>query len=431
MKAVLTNFGTRGDIQPFLALAVELRRHGHQPLLAMPPAAAGDASRLGLDFVPVGPDLRSAQETINHSMVAAPSVTGSTAQLLGLFGPLAEALPRMFEDLQAACRGAHVLISGRMQPAARMVHDLTQVPFVSVHVEHSGGTAGGSGGSPAFQEAVRATINPLRTRLGLPPFSNPLVEGNSPQLVLFANSRHVRQVPADWPPHHHLTGYFFLEEESWTPPADLAAFLDAGEPPVFFTLGSTPTLQPETLVALLLDSCERAGRRALIQQGAAHLGSLRLPPTAWLLQGTIPYGWLFPRVACAVHHGGAGTTAYAFQAGVPQITLPHMYDQFIWADIAHQLGCAAPALSHHQLTAERLYQAMALVLGTPQVRLMSATLGEKIRAEQGVVRARQLIESLVERVGLAPESTSPSEAVDAAPRRKALLQRRRTLHEDE
>jgi sterol 3beta-glucosyltransferase len=431
MKAVLTNFGTRGDIQPFLALAVELRRHGHQPLLALPPAATADASRLGLDFVPVGPDLRSAQETINHSMVATPSVTDSTAELLGLFGPLAEALPRMFEDLRAACRGADVLISGRMQPAARMVHDLTQVPFVSVHVEHSGGTAGGSGGSPAFQEAVRATVNPLRTRLGLPPFSNPLVEGNSPQLVLFANSRHVRQAPADWPAHYHLTGYFFLEDEAWVPPEDLTAFLEAGAPPVFFTLGSTPTQQPEALVALLLESCARAGRRALIQQGAAHLGSPRLPPTAWLLRGTIPYGWLFPRVACVVHHGGAGTTAYAFRAGVPQVTLPHMYDQFVWADIAHQLGCAAPALSHHQLTAEHLHQAMTFVLGTPHIQLTAANLGEKIRAEQGVVRARQLIEGLVERVGLAPQAPSPSESMDAAPRRKLLLQRRRIANEDE
>ncbi|MBN1204895.1 MAG: glycosyltransferase family 1 protein [Myxococcaceae bacterium] len=430
MKAVLTNFGTRGDIQPFLALAVELRRHGHQPLLAMPPAAAGDASRLGLDFVPVGPDLRSAQETINHSMVAAPSVTDSTAQLLSLFGPLAEALPRMFEDLRAACRGAHVLISGRMQPAARMVHDLTQVPFVSVHVEHSGGTAGGSGGSPAFQEAVRATINPLRTRLGLPPFSNPLVEGNSPQLVLFANSRHVRQAPADWPSHYHLTGYFFLEDEAWAPPADLAAFLEAGAPPVVLTFGSMPSEEPEALAALLLESCERAGRRALLQQGPASLAHLPRADSVWLA-GALPHSWLFPRAACVVHHGGAGTTASAFRAGVPQVIIPHAYDQFVWADLAWQLGCAAPPLPRAQLSAARLTEALSTALGTPQARQNAAHLGEKVRAEQGVVRARQLIESLVERVGLAPESPSPSEAVDTAPRRKALLQRRRTLHEDE
>ncbi len=438
MRAVLTNFGSMGDVQPFVALALELQRHGHQPVLALSPAFAEPVRRQGLDFAPIGPDLRTVQNSINQSMISSPSVTGSAADLQGLFGPLAQALPGMFEDLQAASRGADVLIAGRMQPAGRMVHDLTQVPFVSVHVEHSGGTGGGSGGSPAFQEAVRATINPLRTKLGLPPFMNPLVDGNSPQLVLYANSRHVRQAPADWPSHFHLTGYFFLDEEGWTPEPALLAFLDAGEPPVLITFGSMPYEDPEAMTDLFLGAAERTGRRAIIQQGWASLARRTLPPTVFAA-GVVPHAWLFPRMACVVHHGGAGTTASAFRAGVPQVVVPHAYDQFVWADIAHQLGCAAPPLPLPQLSSERLAAAISSVLEPPRPREVATALGEKVRAEQGVVKARQLIEALVERVGLAApvraatagDEDSDEDAGGQALRRKALLQRQRARRQDD
>lgn len=429
MRAVLTNFGSTGDVLPFIALAQELRRHGHQPLLALSPSHASLVERHGLEFTPVGPDLRGVQEGINRAMVATPSVTGSSADLLALFGPLAEALPRMFEELRAACRGAEVLISGRMQPAARMVHDLTQVPFVSIHVEHSGGTAGGSGGSPAFQHAVRSVINPLRTRLGLSAFSNPLVEGNSPQLVLYATSRHVRQAPADWPPHFHLTGYLFPEEEAWSPEPALASFLAAGEPPAFITFGSMPWEDPERMAGVLLEAVERAGCRALLQPGQASLARRSLPPTVYVL-GAAPHSWLFPRSACVVHHGGAGTTASAFRAGVPQVIVPHAYDQFLWADIAWQLGCAAPPLRLEQLTAERLAESLSTLRASPQVRQAAAALGEKIRAEQGAAQARQLIERLVARVGLSAEALAEPLS-ETAPRRRELLQRRRASAEED
>jgi UDP:flavonoid glycosyltransferase YjiC (YdhE family) len=438
MKAILTNFGSTGDIQPFVALALELRRHGHHPVLALSPAFAEHVRRQGLDFAPIGPDLRTVQDSINHSMIASPSVTDSASRLLGLFGPLAEALPRMFEELREVSRGADVLISGRMQPAARMVHDLTQVPFVSIHVEHSGGTEGGSGGSPAFQEAVRATINPLRARLGLPPFPNPLVDGNSPQLVLYANSRHVRQVPAGQPSHFHFTGYFFLEDEAFTPEPALASFLAAGEPPVVMTFGSMPYEDPEAMTDIFLGAAERAGRRAIIQQGWASLARRTLPPTV-ITAGVVPHSWLFPRAAAVVHHGGAGTTASAFRAGVPQVLVPHAYDQFVWADIAHQLGCAAPPLPLPQLSAQSLGEALRALLASPRARETATTLGERIRAEQGVLKARQLIEALVERVGLssparADLSTDDDSAEDGsgqALRRKNLLQKQRARRQDD
>lgn len=423
MRAVLTNFGTLGDVQPFLALAVELKRHGHHPVLAAAPSYGPMAAAQGIDFAPVGPDLRQAQSGITQAMMAAPGVFQDAGGMLQLFQPLAEALPRMLEDLRAVCRGADVLVSGRVQPAARMVHDLTQVPFVTVLVEHSGS----GGGHPAFQAAVRGLVNPLRDSLRLPPLDNPLVDGLSPQLVLTALSRHVRPPPADLPPHHHTTGYFFLDEPGFTPDAELAAFLDAGEPPVCITFGSMTHEDPAALTDALVEGSVRAGRRALIQHGWSGLGHKPLPPTVRAL-GQVPHAWLFPRVAGVVHHGGAGTTGAAFRAGVPQVVVPHTYDQFTWGELVQELGCGGPAIPIQELSAGRLSEALGAL---PARQEAAARLGEAIRSEHGAAKARGLIEDLVRRVGLSAGTDEDSDEDEARQqRRRATLRQQRARKQD-
>ncbi|HZI08989.1 MAG TPA: glycosyltransferase [Myxococcus sp.] len=423
MRAILTNFGTLGDVQPFLALAVELKRHGHHPVLAAAPSYGPMAAAHGIDFAPVGPDLRQAQSGITQAMMAAPGVFQNAGGMLQLFQPLAEALPRMLEDLRAVCQGADVLVSGRVQPAARMVHDLTHVPFVTVLVEHSGS----GGGHPAFQAAVRAVVNPLRDSLRLPPLENPLVDGLSPQLVLTALSRHVRPPPTDLPPHHHTTGYFFLDAPAFTPDAELAAFLEAGEPPVCITFGSMTHEDPAALTDALVEGTARAGRRALLQHGWSGLGQRPLPPTVRAL-GEVPHAWLFPRVAGVVHHGGAGTTGAAFRAGVPQVVVPHTYDQFTWGELVQALGCGGPAVPIHELSAGRLSDALGSMADH---REAAARLGEALRSEHGTAKARGLIEDLVRRVGLSAGTDEDSDEDEARQqRRRATLRQQRARKQD-
>lgn len=204
MRAVLTNFGTTGDIQPFLALATELRHAGHQPIVALSPNFSSRATESGFEFAPIGPDLQKVQSDIIATILK--RVANSVETMRALFEPLAQALPQTFEDLKAACRGADVLISGPLQPASRMVHEVSGIPFVSVQIAHFGGP-----GRPALQQATASFINPFRTRLGLPPLQNPLsLDANSKQLSLYAISRHVFKTPKDWPSSDHVIGYFFL-----------------------------------------------------------------------------------------------------------------------------------------------------------------------------------------------------------------------------
>jgi sterol 3beta-glucosyltransferase len=425
MRAILTNFGSTGSVHPFFALAVELQRHAHQPVLALSPFFASWAERLRIEFAPIGPDLREIQYDINAAMLKTPE---TVAEMRELFAPLMPSLPQIFRELRDVCEGADVLISGPWQVASRMIHELTGVTFVTVQNSHFGG-----GGTPAFQEATAQLVNPFREQMGLGPVRNPLtIDANSTQLVLYNMSRHVRPPLPDWPPYYHMPGYFVLDEE-WQPDDALVNFLEAGEPPVVFTFGSMTHDDPEALTRLILEAIERVGCRAVIQHGWTGLGRSELPPHIHAT-GFVSHEWLFPRASCIVHHGGAGTAGSVFRSGKPGVFVPHTFDHPLWAELARDIGCAGPPLPYAELSAERLGKAIKITLEDPSYARVAADLGERVRAEPGVVKARLLIEQLVHRVGwsvpeqgLAGSEAAPAnEAEDRSNRRKQYLQQQRS-----
>jgi sterol 3beta-glucosyltransferase len=388
VRAVLTNFGTTGDIQPFLALATELRRVGHTPIIALSPNFSCRAAELGFEFVPIGPDLQKVQGEIIATILEL-IVVNSVETMRALFEPLAQALPQTFEDLKAACRGADVLISGPLQPASRMVHEVSGIPFVSVQIAHFGGP-----GRPALQQATGSFINPFRISLGLAPLQNPLsLDANSEQLSLYAMSRHVFKTPKDWPASDYVIGYFFSDDHRWRPPEDLVKFIEASEPPILITLGSTTYENTGKISNVILEAVQRSKQRAIVQHGWSGLATGTTENPNIYTLGPAPHHWLFPQVSCIVHHGGAGTAAAAFRAGIPSIFILHGGP--IHSNIAQELGCAGPPISYWELTAERLATAIDQTLNTPAYYEAAATLGERIRLEAGVKKARQLIERLV------------------------------------
>jgi sterol 3beta-glucosyltransferase len=386
LRAILTNFGTTGDIQPFLGLAGELRQHGHEAVLALSPNFASRVNELGLQFAPIGPDLQRVQSKIIAGQL---SISNTVDNLRSLFAPLSSSLPQMFTDLRDVCSGADVLISGAVQPVGMMVHEITGINFVSVQLAHFGG-----GGRPAFQQASSAIINPFRISLGLRPLSNPLAsDANSPQLALYAMSRYVVRPPKEWPCHYQMVGYFFLEETDWTPPESLVKFIEAGDAPVVVTMGSTSYEDADEMTELVLKAISQTGCRAILQQGWGGLiGKEGFPATVYSV-GYAPHSWLFPRAACVVHHGGVGTTAATFRAGVPSVYITHGLP--LHARIAQELGCAGPHVPFWELSSERLASAIATTLGDSSYARSAVSLGEKIRSEHGVQNARQLIEGLV------------------------------------
>jgi sterol 3beta-glucosyltransferase len=391
MRIVVTNFGSIGDFHPYLALAVEFLSRGHQPLMAFPPHFRELIERTGLEFTPIGPDLKRVQGDIITAMHVMPE---SAEELRALFSPLAAALPQMFQELKEACRGADVLVSGPMQPSGRMIHELTGIPFVSVQENHFGGA-----GSAPFQQATMSLINPFRRQLGLPPLRYPLtIDANSPQLALYAMSKHVFLPPDSWPSHYHVTGYFFFVDESYQPDPEIVRFIESGDAPVVVTFGSMTHADPERVTDILIEAIEMAGRRAIIQQGWSGLARRPLPPMIYAAEYVL-HTWLFAHASCVVHHGGPGTAAAAFRAGAPSIFVPHTFDQPVWADLARDLG-TVPPIPILELTAERLAEAITTTLSSPQYRHAAETLSRKIKSEQGVKTAAELTEQLVYKIGL-------------------------------
>jgi UDP:flavonoid glycosyltransferase YjiC (YdhE family) len=208
--------------------------------------------------------------------------------------------------------------------------------------------------------------------------------------VLNGFSAHVVPRPPDWGEHVRVTGYWFPEDEDWQPPEDLRAFLDDGPPPVFIGFGSMPVRNPERTTAVVLEALRQSGQRAILHAGWAELGEGSLPRGVHRIDYA-PYGWLFPRMAAIVHHGGAGTTAFGLRAGVPCIVVPFLFDQFYWGRRIAELGAGPEPIPHKKLSPERLSAALATALGDTQMRQKAAGLGEKVRAERGVEAAVEAV----------------------------------------
>ncbi len=389
MRTCITSFGSTGDIQPLLALGVELRSHGHEVLFALAPNYERRLAELGFPFTPLGPDLHPLQREIMRRQMQGAL---TEQQLQPLIQPFVDALPAMFRELRDACRDVDVLVSAAEQPVGCMVHEVTGLPFASVHF------AMVDAREVQSQQRFAALINPFRGQLGLRPisFAHPLtIVGNSPQLALYALSRHVLRPGPLWPSHYAVTGFFALEEETYAPDPALAAFLEDGPPPVAVSFGSMVHDDPEGLTELMLTVIERVGCRAVIQQGWSGLRAHGTLPPGVHLCGVVPHSWLFPRAACVIHHGGMGTTAAAFRAGVPSVVVPHLFDQFAVAGVAQQLGVAPEPVLYRQLSAPRLQAALQQALHEPRYRQMALVVRHQVRAEPGVRMARERIEQLV------------------------------------
>ena len=421
MRAVLTNFGSTGSVYPFVALGRELERHGHRAIVALSPFFREWVEHFDLEFASIGPDLRSVQHVINEAMLDLPD---SEQAIRALFAPLMPALPAVFGDLWSVCRQADVLISGPWQVASLMIHELTQLPLVTVQNSHFGG-----GGTTAFQRASASLINPYRAQFGLRPLANPLTtDANSPQLVIYNMSREVRPPAPTWPAHYHMPGYLLLDDERWEPSAALREFVAAG-PPVVITFGSMSHGDPAALTDLLLAAVAAVGCRAVVQHGWSGLAARQVPSSVFVAD-FVPHDWLLPRAAAVVHHGGAGTAASVFRAGVPSVFVPHSFDHPLWAALARSLGCAGPPIPYLELTAERLAAALADTLRDSRYGEAAAALGRRVRAERGLARSRELVEALVDAAPHAAAADREARQTVAADRRRHFERRLAAKRQD-
>jgi sterol 3beta-glucosyltransferase len=208
-----------------------------------------------------------------------------------------------------------------------------------------------------------------------------------PVPVLYSYSSHVIPRPNDWQETTRATGYWFLDRPSdFSAPPALVDFLTAGKPPVCIGFGSMTGRNPEQLTEIVLAALKQTRQRGILLTGWGGLSNADLPDEVFKLE-SIPHDWLFPQVAAVVHHGGAGTTAAVLRAGVPSIIVPFFGDQPFWGQRVAQLGVGSKPIPKKQLTVERLVATIEMAVSNQEMRDRAATLGQNIRAEDGVKEA--------------------------------------------
>jgi sterol 3beta-glucosyltransferase len=386
MRAVLASLGTSGDFEPMLALAVGMRARGHHPILANSPDFADRACRHGIPFVSVGPELAQLDlTTCLEKIVALQSPLEHARAMIECVAPF---VPDMVHQLDDVCADADLLVCLPFQLAGYLSHERTRIPYVAWSFSPFGAMSGVA--SPA---AISDAINHCRQQVGLGRRGDPFADATArSRLALFATTTHLFRRPRHWPPHYHLTGYFFLDE-SCQPGADLARFVASGPPPIVVTFGSMRHSDRSATSHIVDEAIERAGCRAIVQPGWSGLECGVGRPNVHLASGFIPHGWLFQHAACVVHHGGAGTSAAALRAGAPSVVVPHALDQFLWAESLRACGAAVDVIPLAQLSAGRLADGIVEALSRRTDRRLS-DLSARVRQEDGIQRAIGLMESL-------------------------------------
>ena len=216
-----------------------------------------------------------------------------------------------------------------------------------------------------------------------------------PQPIIGSYSPIISPKPDDWGKNIYLTGYWFLDPPAnWQPPPTLMNFNNAGAPPVYIGFGSMANRSPQKTTQLVVDALARTGQRGILAAGWGGLDQTLLPDTIFALD-SVPHTWLFPRMAAIIHHGGAGTTAAGLRAGLPSMLVPHMGDQHFWAKRVEELGVGPQSIPRRKLTAERLANAITIATKDQDMQARAAALGERIRAEDGVGRAIEIIEDFL------------------------------------
>jgi sterol 3beta-glucosyltransferase len=411
LEIILTASGTRGDVQPALALAHGLKAAGHHVRIVAGSNFAPWIESQGFICLPT-----LDMEALMQSEAGTEWAEKGSNQRLQL--KLMTQLVNQYGDeltrpLVEHGRDCDLHISGfTSTQMVAVIAEKHRIPLVEAALQPYRATRSGDAtlipitkGSSIFNKLFgllgqrfvwsvsSQQVNKMRVRQGLQILNarqatamtnrTPLVNGFSPAIVPH---------PDDWTHDSETVGYWFLDEHSdWSPPAELVAFLDSKPTPVYIGFGSMSSNDPRGLFDLTCEALRVAGQRAVFITGWSGLKDVQVPDNVCVIEKA-PHGWLFERVAGVVHHGGAGTTAAGLRAGKPTMIIPHMADQPFWGRRVHDLGAGPKPVPRPKLTVERLADGIRQLTGDAAMRHRAEALGARIRAEDGVARGVEAIE---------------------------------------
>jgi len=416
MRIVIIAPGSQGDVQPFLALGKGLIKAGNTVRLVTNQNHKEQVQSHGIEFWPI--------EVNTEDIIRSEKMQDALES-----GKLLTSMARMGKELKqhaelfaqrglAACQGMDMLmvgISGLF--TGHSLAEKLEIPFVQAYNIPFTTTKAFPGtllprypswlGSYRVShritqqivwQAYRPTDKVVREQvLELPksPFFGPFKSEtlkNGP--IIYGISPSIIARPEDWADNIHITGFWLLDPpDKWTPSTELTNFLQDGPAPLYIGFGSMSSRKPEETANLVLQTLRETNQRAIVFSGWGGLSKANLPDSV-LMVNSVPHSWLFPRVQAVIHHGGAGTTAAGLNAGVPSIIVPFHGDQPYWGHLIASLGVGPKPIPRKKLSSTRLAKAIQEVQSNLEMSERAANLGSKIRTENGIGRAIEIISEI-------------------------------------
>lgn len=422
-RIVLSTFGSFGDVHPYVAIALELKARGHTPVVATSEVYREKMEALGIEFCPVRPEMPSFDqpEELGKLVEDLMDPRVGSERVMQMLLPH---LRQIYDDLSAAVDGADLLLTHPLPLVGPLVAQTRRLPWVSsvlapisffsaydppvppqlpalYHLMKIS-PAIGRGVMILAQRRLDRLMEPvfrLRGELGLPRGEQPLFGGqHSPTCVLALFSPAMATPQPDWPPHTLVTGFplydrrdFFGESEA---PPGLMEFIDAGPPPIVFTLGSSAFWVARDFYRDSISAARALGRRALLLIGhPRNLPSENLPDGVAAFEYA-PYSEVLPRAEAIVHQGGVGTTGQGLRSGRPVLILPHAHDQFDNAARVERLGCGR-LLPRPRYCAKSAVRELNALLGDARYAERAAEIARMVRQENGAGAAADAIEMVL------------------------------------
>lgn len=407
-RIALATFGSFGDLHPYLAIARELKQRGHYPIIVTIAMYQENVEAAGFEFrllrtaLVERPDEELMQKVLDLRH-------GAEFIVRKLMMP---ALSVAYSDARLAFDGVSLVVLHPMVFAARLAAESMKIPWVFTQLAPMGFFSAYDPPvlpiapfltqlrllGPAFfgpllriaKGSVRSWTEPyhqLRSELGLPPSGDPMFDGAySPELVLALFSRTLGNRMPDWPEQTVVTGFPFYDGEDTALAPELEAFLNTGEPPIVFTLGTSAVLDAGSFYRESAKAAQILGRRAVLLVGKEPTNVPFALPSTILAIDYAPFSLLFPRSAAIVHQGGVGTTGQAMRSGKPMLVMPYAVDQPDNADRVRRLGIAR-VLARKAFSSAAAARELNTLLRDSQYQQAAARVSLEVASEDGAAAA--------------------------------------------
>lgn len=396
---VIFTMGTRGDVQPYIYLAQALIKEGHKVTIGTHPCWKKLVTGAVIEFTPIGPDIDIEYE----AAVIRGRTKNPVFSMLKTMKFVFNIIENSSNDIYENCKNKDLVIVSHSQMGATEAEALgietinvtlqtEMIPEINKEKNLPDKVFG-----VLINSQMVKPYNKIRKLYHLPKVKS-MDEVMSPKLNLIPISRYIVEQNPYWDRRNKIVGYWYDNDDSYQPEEKLKAFLSAGDKPIILALGamSFESKKEKEKLDIFVGAFQKTGMRAIIQGFNKTLIDYQLPETM-INAGSIPHSWLFKQGYCVIHHCGFGTSASSLLYGIPTISVPHVLDQFDFAEHLYKLKVSVSPIKASKLSEEKLISAInALKANYSEIHNCVKDLAKKMQEENGLENAVRLIETVTE-----------------------------------